>query len=503
MRINLAKVVPFLAMVVVFLLWAAAQNTGTDESPDDGYDYGYDTPDTGRADAYFDSVATQLADPGVYVDPEVTEISPAEAERLDALAARTAGPVRVLVVPADALREHDPDDPEAAYGNDISYADDELPGQLYDRVGVDGTYAVLVDADSSYDGRSFSAYQFSEERPFYEVENALDQAVDCCAPDYVSMLEAFLAHAGEEQTNPWPVIGWLVGGIGLVLALIIGGRRWQRHRRRKAEDAQVADALRPSLQEEVVELSRTVAALPPVPTGVAGGDDELSNHTRQVLDLVEEARHRLDAGTDAGSGAGEGLSRMDTPDEVEDVVRRLADARYELVVIDALRSGRPAPEKTAPCFFDPRHGPSVAERPFKPEFGLERQVPVCAKCAEEVDAGHKPAVRTFSLSGVVKPYWEWDRYTRPYVNGYWQRHRFADPSVQRVRYAPLPAVSRHDEPGWGGIQFVWESDGGSGGSGGSGSGSGHRFSGSSGSRRSFGGGSSRRSSSRSGGSRRF
>ena len=494
MRINLAKVVPFLCLVGIFLLWAAAQNSGTDESPDDGYDYGYDTPDTGRADAYFDAVAIKLADPGVYVDPAVTEISADDEARLDAIATDTAGPVRVLVVPADALRESDPGDPDAAYGNNISYADDELPGQLYDRVGVDGTYAVLVDADSSSDGRSFTAYQFAEERPFYEVEGAVDKAVNCCAPDYTSMLDKFLEHAGEEQTNPWPIVGWVVAGIAALVALVVGSGRFRRRRRRKAEDAQVADALRPSLQEEVVELSQTVAALPPAPAG-GGAGDELNNRTRQVLDLVEEARHRLDAD--------DGQAQMDTPDEVEDVVRRLADARYELAAIDALRTGRPVPEKTAPCFFDPRHGPSVDERPFTPEFGLERQVPVCARCAEEVDAGRKPVVRTFSLSGVVKPYWEWDRYTRPYVNGYWQRHKYADPGVQRIRFAPSPAVSRPDKPAWSGIQFVWESDAGSGGSGGSGSGGGSRFSGSSGSRRSFGGGSSSRSTQRSGGSRRF
>ena len=495
MRINLAKVVPFLGVVVMFILWAAAQNTGTEESPDDSYDYGYDTPDTGRADAYFDAVAIQLADPGVYVDPAVTSIGADDAARLDALAARTAGPVRVLVVPADALRESDPSDPDAAYGNDISYADDELPGQLYDRVGVDGTYAVLVDATSSYDGRSFTAYQFSEERPFYEVETALDRAVDCCAPDYVSMLETFLDHAGEEQANPWPIVGWLVGGIGLVLALIIGGSRWQRHRRRATEDAQVADALRPALQEEVVELSQKVAALPPAPVS----SDEIGNRTRQVLDLVEEARHRLDA----QANGGDGQTRMDTPDEVEDVVRRLADARYELAAIDALRNGRPAPEKTAPCFFDPRHGPSADQAPFTPEGGAERTVPVCAHCRDDLAAGRVPESRTLTIGNVVRPYWQWDRYTRPYVNGYWQRHTFADRGVQRIRFAPSPTVSRPEKPAWGGIEFVWESDGGSGGSGGSGAGGGRRFSGSSGSRRSFGGGSSRRSTRRSGGSRRF
>jgi hypothetical protein len=499
-RINLAKVVPFLGVVVVFLLWAAAQNTGTDESPGDGYDYGYDTPDTGRADAYFDQVATRLARPGVYVDPAVTEIPAEEAARLDRIAAETPGPVRVLVVPADALRERDPGDPEAAFDNDLAYADDELPGQLYDRVGVDGTYAVLVDAASSYDGRSFTAYQFAEERPFYEVDVAVDRAVDCCAPDYASMLETFLEHAGDEETNPWPIIGWVVAGIAALVGLVIGGRRWRRWRRRKADDAQVADALRPALLEEVVELSTTVAALPPAPASASGAADDLPDRTRRVLDLVEEARHRLDAQSDAGDGEG----RMDTPDEVEDVVRRLADARYELAAIDALRRGLPLPEQTAPCFFDPRHGPSVAEVPFRPEAGLERPVPVCARCRDALVAGRVPPTRTLTIGDVVQPYWKWERYTRPYVNGYWQRHTFADRGVQASRFAPAPVVARHDEPGWGGIQFVWESDGGSGGSGGSGSGSSRRrFSGSSGSRRSFGGGSSSRSTRRSGGSRRF
>ncbi len=497
MRINLAKVVPFLGVVVVFLLWAAAQNTGTDESPDDSYDYGYESPDTGRADAYLDRVAKELAQPGVWVDPDVTEISADEASRLSRLAQDTAGPVRILVAPADALREDDPSDPDAAYRNDIAYADDELPGELYDRVGVDGTYAVLVDADSSYGGRSFTAYQFSEERPFYEVEDAVDHAVDCCAPVYSAMIEGFLDRAGDEERNPWPIVGWVAGAIGLLIAVPLFGGRWRRSRRRKAEDAQVADALRPSLQEEVVELSQTVAALPAAPLGEGAGQ-QVKDRTRQVLDLVEEARHRLDAGTGEGNDAG--LSRMDTPAEVEDVVRRLADARYELAALTALRQGLPVPEKTAPCFFDPRHGPSVGETTFTPEGGAERMVPVCAHCRDELAAGRVPPTRTLRIGDLVKPYWQWDRYTRPYVNGYWQRHTFADQSVQRIRVAPSPAVSRPASPPM--FQFVWENDGGSGGSS-SGGGRGRRFSGSSGRRRSSGGGSSRRSTRRSGGSRRF
>jgi uncharacterized membrane protein YgcG len=493
MQINLAKVVPWLGLLVVGFFWVVAQGASGQTGVDDSYDWTY--ADTSRADAYLDRVATELAQPGVYVDPAVTSISAADAARLSDLAADTPGPVRVLVVPADALREHDPSQPPEEYyyeTNELAYPDADLPAQLYDRVGVDGTYAVLVDAASSYDGRSFSATQFSEERPFYRVEEAVDHAVDCCAPDYEAMLTAFLERAGDEQTNPWPILGWVVGGLGAAVGLFLGGRRLVRRRREKADDARVADALRPSLQEEVIELETSVGALPPAS---ASDPPEIATRTRTVLDLVEEARQRLDA-----TG---GEKRVDTPSEVEQVVLRLSDARYELTAIDALRHGRPVPEKTAPCFFDPRHGPSVAEAAYTPEGGAERDVPVCAACRDRLAAGEVPPTRSIRIGDVVKPYWEWDRYSRPYVNGYWRNRTFPDATFQRQRFGSAAPVSRAVSKPL--FQFVWESDdnGGSGGWGGGGGGGGRRFSGSSGRRRSFGGGSSRRSSSRSSRSRRF
>jgi hypothetical protein len=488
MRINLAKLVPGLGVLVVIIFWSLAQHSGGDSAEDyDTSGYDYYSADTSRADAYLDALAVQLAQPGLFADPAVLDNGDLDAEevaRLDRIAADTAGPVRVAVIPADAVRVSDD-----GYGA-LAYAEDELVAQLYDRVGVDGTYAILVDASSSYSGRSFTAYQWSEERPYYEVQDAVDTAVDCCAPDYDSMLATFLEHTDDEQTNPWPVIGWVAGRVTLLLCLFFGGRAWLRRRRQKRDDAQVADMLRPALQEEVVELSTTVAALPAAPAG----DGQVATATRQVLDLVEEARHRLDGTGETGA--------MDTPSEVEDVVQRLSDARYQLTVIAALRQGQPVPERTAPCFFDPRHGPSVAERPYTPEFGMERPVPVCTACRDQVDAGQVPAMRTFALSSAVKPYWQWDRYSRPYVNGYWQRRTFADPGMERQRFGASPAVLRHSERPR--LQFVWESDSDSGGSSRSGGGGGSRsFSGRSSSRRSFGGGSSSRSSRRSGGSRKF
>ena len=54
MRINLAKVVPFLGLVGHLPLLGRGPERRHRRGPDDGYDYGYDTPDTSRADAYLD-----------------------------------------------------------------------------------------------------------------------------------------------------------------------------------------------------------------------------------------------------------------------------------------------------------------------------------------------------------------------------------------------------------------------------------------------------------------
>lgn len=495
-HLRLLPVVALLSLLVgAVALSGATGAAGAQQPVATGTDDGVGTG-TSTADAYLDQIATQLAQPGLYVDPSLVGpvIDADDVAELDAIAAGTPGPVRVAVVPADALRRDDPNGTRgfASTYLPLAYPDDELVGQLYDRVGADGTYALLVSAPSPEQGRSFGAFQYAEERPFYDVQGAVDDAVDCCAPDYEPMLRAFLAEAGDEEVDSRAVLGWVslglaaLGGGGYGLVKVVTGRRRQR------EDARVADALRPSLEEEVVDLSRRVAALPPAPPAPATPEPSGSLHdpgygvpgrTRRVLDLVEEARHRLDAT--------EGTARMDTLSEVEDVVRRLADARYQLLAIDALRRGEPVPERTAPCFFDPRHGPSTTERSFAPEGGAERPVPVCGRCAEGLDAGQRPATRELTVDGTTKPYWDWDRYSRPYVNGYWQRHTFSVDRVQRSRHGTPRSTSRST-----GFTWSWTSGSGS-------SSSRRRFSGSSGRRRSFGGGSSRRSSRRSGRSRRF
>src|SRR5918996_374258 len=70
-------------------------------------------------------------------------------------------------------------------------------------------------------------------------------------------------------------------------------------------------------------------------------------------------------------------------------VRKLAfeDGRHAIACVRARVAGEPLPTRRPPCFFDPRHGPSVADVPYVPPDGVERDVPACALDVERVRAG--------------------------------------------------------------------------------------------------------------------
>jgi hypothetical protein len=482
MRINLAKIAPLALVGVVFGgVWLS--NQGGDDAPADVYPTGRQAT---AANAHLDRVATQLAQPGLYVDPEVVasgRLDAAEVAEIDEAAAGADGPVRIAVLPAEKLYA---DDTGLSAGKlDLAYSPDELTAQLYDRVGQDGTYALLIDARDESAGRSFTAYQWAEDGPSYDVEGALDEAVDCCAPDYGEMLETFTAEAGDEKVN---LLRWLLyaaGGLAATVAGWFGFKGFKRRRQRREADERTVTTLRGPLDEEVIALSGQVSALPPY-----SGDPqaELARRQLRVLDLVEQARHRLDA--------------MTTTADAEAVTGRLGDARYELVAIDALRRGRPVPEPTAPCFFDPRHGPSVDQHDYQPQGGTTRPVPVCMTCRALLEASQEPEARMLPTpDGGLKPYWDLDEGGDAYVDGYWRRRSFPVPRRSQERAKARAAADRGE-----GFTFVWESDSdrgddrGSGGGWGGGSG---RSRSRSSRTRSFGGGRSRRSSRRSGGSRGF
>ncbi len=145
----------------------------------------------------------------------------------------------------------------------------------------------------------------------------------------------------------------------------------------------------------------------------------------QDLDL-ELAGKPLDPGANADyqraldsyESAKTAADRIARPEQVQDVTEILDDGRYAIACVQARVAGDPLPTRRPPCFFDPRHGLSVAEVPFSPGGGAERQVPACALDAERVRAGADPDVRQVMVGTRRVPYWEGGRAYRPYAAGY-------------------------------------------------------------------------------------
>jgi len=106
------------------------------------------------------------------------------------------------------------------------------------------------------------------------------------------------------------------------------------------------------------------------------------------------------------------------PEQVRDVTKILDDGRYAIACVKARVAGDPLPQRRPACFFDPRHGLSVADVTYAPMGGAERQVPACALDAERVRAGADPDVRQVMVGTRRVPYWEGGRAYRPYAAGY-------------------------------------------------------------------------------------
>jgi hypothetical protein len=157
---------------------------------------------------------------------------------------------------------------------------------------------------------------------------------------------------------------------------MFGGRR----RRREAELAEkdrwrVARRL---MDEDVTVLGEQLADLH-VDTLSDELDHVARDHYRRALEHYDQAKHLLAAST--------------TAEDVVAVEQVVADSRYHRAAVVAVRDGEPLPERREPCFFDPRHGPSMQDVGWTPPAGTARVVAVCAADARRLSAGDEPLVR--------------------------------------------------------------------------------------------------------------
>src|SRR4051812_43393201 len=184
--------------------------------------------------------------------------------------------------------------------------------------------------------------------------------------------------------------------------------------------ALVAVALVAGRRNKGGDLARREAELAPV-RKLAFEDITAFGEDLQALDL-EMSGHDLDAGANAdyqraldayesAKLAGDSITQ---PDDIRHVTEIIEDGRYAIACVRARVAGAALPTRRPPCFFDPRHGLSVAEVEWAPPSGASRQVPACALDAERVRAGAEPDTRQVMVGAQRMPYYQGGPADRPW-----------------------------------------------------------------------------------------
>lgn len=142
-------------------------------------------------------------------------------------------------------------------------------------------------------------------------------------------------------------------------------------------------------------------------------DADMAGH-----DLNEGANADYQRALDAYESAKRAGDAIKVPEDLKHVAEIVEDGRYAILCVRARVSGEPLPARRLPCFFDPRHGPSIEDVPYTPPGGALRDVPACALDAERVHAGAEPDIRKVMVGSQRVPYWQGGRAYQPYATGY-------------------------------------------------------------------------------------
>ena len=344
-------------------------------------------------DTLSDAVATLDSSP-VYVDPDAERaLTGTEAERLrDAIREEGAGPLYIVVLPESAADEA---------GGDPSGALREIAQELREP----GTYAGVI-------GDSFRAGSVGVDVPASELAR---ESLDARGPDgTVAVLSDFIRRVGEARSaGEGSGDGGSNGGGGgfpWFLALLIGvplvALGLSSHRRRKREQeherAQLEE-VKQVAREDLVALGEDIRALD-LDVQMPDADPEGKQHYNQAVERYTEAE--------------QALARAQRAEQIEPVTSALEEGRWAMTAAKEELAGRHAPERRPPCFFDPRHGPSVGEVEWAPPGGQPRPVPVCAADLQRIQDGLDPETRHVPMDGQMVPYWAAGPAYMPWAGGF-------------------------------------------------------------------------------------
>ncbi|MFH8583776.1 hypothetical protein ACH4GP_05155 [Streptomyces celluloflavus] len=340
-----------------------------------------------------DEAAAVLKKSPVYVDPRATgTFSTAEADALAKKIKDSGKPVFVAVLPQAA-----------------EYPPASLLANLRTKVGISGVYAVEL-------GDGFNAGADPRVMSRNSVHNLVGAVKGSQYKTVGERLNSFVDTAGAQASGHAPA-GWDGGGsgsggtgaaIGIGALVVVGGggayALARRNRKKKEEQERAAlEDLRVVVDEDITAFGEELDRLDFTP-GERGADDAMRADYSHALDAYESAKSAMAAAR--------------RPDDVQAVTKALEDGRFSLATLAARREGKPLPERRVPCFFDPRHGPSIVDVQWAPDGGAARTVPVCAADKTRLDEGLEPMTRTVRTEHGDRPYWDAGPSYGPWAGGY-------------------------------------------------------------------------------------
>jgi hypothetical protein len=347
-----------------------------------------------QAQAQLDRAAESLRADPVYVDPDAERaISEAQAERLRRVIAREdAGPLYLAILPAAAAGEAG-GDPDAALL------------ELARTVDEPGTYAAIV-------GDAFRAGATEGVLPGGEAGRLAAQSFEAeSGAGPAAVLGDFVRRVGDARAGDSAGSGsgggdggGFPGGLLLLLLLAVPLALFglSRRRRLKRDEAEFAE-VREVAHDDVVALGDDIRSL----------DIDM-----EMADVDAEAKQHYGLAVERYTQASEALERARRPADLQPVTELLEEGRWAMEAAKAEMAGRPAPERRAPCFFDPRHGPSVTDVEWAPPGGQPRPVPACAADAVRIQDGEDPNMRRVPVGGEMVPYWQAGPAFGPWAGGF-------------------------------------------------------------------------------------
>jgi hypothetical protein len=327
-----------------------------------------------------DAAVTEFEDDGTEIDEGAQN---AAREALDSASI----PIFLAVLPESA---------DNGSANDLGVATD-----------LEGTYVVMLAPDAAIDAASSTM-------PSGDARQVARDARDASAGDLGEFAEQLVE--GLEEVDAGGSAGsgdgsdggsgWIP--LGIIAAVGGGGFLLYRRNKRNKERADL-EPVRAALDEDVTAYGEELAELDLDVRTPGAAPVEAQQEYARALDLYENAKTAA--------------AKVERAGDLQPVTSTLDEGRWLLACVRARLAGEEPPERRLPCFFDPRHGPSVEDVQWAPPGGAVRDVPACAADATRIKDGLDPDVRLVPVGdGERRPYWDagpaWGGWAGGYYGGF-------------------------------------------------------------------------------------